>query len=60
MFHSIVEAVFHYAKIQPNKICLIDDKGQVTYQEYSEKIKKYASCFDRAGLNSKETLVVEA
>ena len=38
MFHSIVEAVFHYANTQPDKICLIDDKGQVTYKEYAEKI----------------------
>lgn len=60
MFHSIVEAVFHYADTQPDKLCLVDDIGQVTYQEYSEKVKKYASCFAQMGLKAKDTVVVEA
>lgn len=60
MFHSIVEAVFHYADTQPDKICLIDDKGQVTYKEYAEKIKKYATYFTKMELHEKDTVVVEA
>lgn len=60
MFHSIVEAVLHYADTQPDKMCLIDDDGQVTYKEYSEKIKRYATCFAEAGLKAKDTVVVEA
>ena len=60
MFQSIVEAVFHYSNTQPDKMCLIDDNSQVTYKEYAEKIKKYATCFDKMGLQAKDTVVVEA
>lgn len=60
MFQSIVEAVFHYASVQPKKLCLVDDKGQVTYQEYAEKIKKYADCFVKQGIQAKDAVVMEA
>ena len=60
MFKSIVEAVFHYADVQPDKLCLVDDEGQVTYKEYADKIKKYAQCFVNAGLKEKDAVVVEA
>ena len=60
MFHSIVEAVFRYSNTQPDKMCLIDDNSQVTYKEYAEKIKKYATCFADMGLQAKDTVVVEA
>lgn len=60
MFQSIVEAVFHYADLQPEKMCLADDTMQVTYKEYAEKIKKYATCFVNAGVQSGNTIVVEA
>ena len=60
MFKSIVEAVFHYVDVQPDKLCLVDDNGQVTYKEYADKIKKYAQCFTNAGLKSGDAVVVEA
>lgn len=60
MFQSIVEAVFHYSEIQPDKLCLADDKARVSYKEYAEMIKKYASCFDKYSLKSGDKVVVEA
>lgn len=60
MFNSIVEAVLHYAQVQPDKLCLADDDGQVTYKEYAEKIKKYADVFVKAGLKANDAVVVEA
>lgn len=60
MFNSIVEAVFHYAQLTPDKLCLADDTGKVTYKEYSEKIKKYANCFLNDKIGKEDKVVVEA
>ncbi len=60
MFHSIVEAVFHYAETQPDKLCLVDDHGQATYREYRDRIGRYAACFHGMGLQAADTVVVEA
>lgn len=60
MINSIVEAVFRYADTQPDKLCLVDDRGQVTYREYREKICRYAACFLKEGLQAKDAVVVEA
>lgn len=60
MVNSIVEAVFHYADTQPDKLCLVDDFGQVTYQQYRERIQRYAAWFRQIGLKAADTVVVEA
>ena len=60
MFESVVEAVFHYAGVQPNKLCLADDTSKVSYKEYAEKIKKYSGCFVSEGLVKGDKVVVEA
>lgn len=60
MFQSIVEAVLHYAKVQPEKLCLADDNSKVTYKEYADKILKFCTCFDKYGLLRGEKVVVEA
>jgi len=60
MFKSIVEAVLHYANTQPDKLCLADDTCKVTYGEYAEKILKFASFFNSAGIKSTDKVVVEA
>jgi len=60
MFRSIVEAVFHYAETQPDKLCLADDRASVSYKEYAVLIKKYAVCFDNFGLKAGDKVVVEA
>ena len=60
MFQSIVEAVFYHAEKQPDKLCLADDKGSVTYKEYAEMIQKYSAYFSNIGLSKGDNVVVEA
>ena len=60
MIQSIVEAVFQHAQTQPDKLCLADDFGQVTYREYCAKIRQYAAVFQQAGLKKEDAVVVEA
>lgn len=60
MFNSIVEAVFAYAASQPQKLCLADDTGSVTYREFAERVARYARCFADAGIAPGDRVVVEA
>lgn len=60
MFLSIVEAVFHYGEITPNKICLADDNGFVSYGGYKDLICRYAACFAGIGIGKKDKVVIEA
>lgn len=60
MFNSIVEAVLHYAQTTPDKLCLADDNGKVTYKEYSEKILRLATVFSNDGIGMGDAVVVEA
>lgn len=60
MINSIVEAVFHHADIQPDKLCLADDTGKVTYREYAQLIRKYAGIFAADGICAGDKMVVEA
>lgn len=60
MIHSIVEAVFHHAQTQPDKLCLADDTGKVTYREYAQRIREYAGMFAGDGIGSGDRVVVEA
>ena len=60
MFRSIVEAVLYYAEKQPDKLCLADDGGSVTYSQYAEKILKFASYFKAQNIKKGSRVVVEA
>ena len=60
MFCSVAEAVLHYAEISPDKLCLADDNGSVTYWEYSELIRRYSCFFMREGIIKGDRVVVEA
>lgn len=60
MVKSIVEAVFRHAEEQPDKLCLADEQGTVTYAQYAEKIQMLAFFFQRQGLQKGDTVVVEA
>lgn len=57
---SIIEAIIHYAKETPEKLCLADDKSKVTYKEYLERIEEYAAIFRTMGICKGERVVVEA
>ncbi len=60
MFDSIAEAVFHYASVQPDRLCLADDAGYVSYSEYAVRIRGFASCFSEMGIGRGDRVVVEA
>lgn len=60
MFKSIVEAVLSYADTQPDKLCLADDGIEVTYKQYSEKIRKYSACLLSLGLEKGDSIVIES
>ena len=58
--HSIAEAVYRHARTQPDRLCLADDGGQVTYFEYTRLIGRFASCFAGMGIAAGSAVVVEA
>lgn len=60
MYQSIVEAIFHHSDITPNKLCLADDKGFVSYGGYKDVICRYAACFAGMGLEKSDKIVIEA
>jgi len=60
MFNSIVEAVFHHAAVTPEKLCLVDDNGQVTYREYADQISRLAGFFRKEGVQKGDRVVIEA
>ena len=60
MFDSIVEAVFRHAKQHPDRLCLADDGGRVTYREYAEKIARLAGAFAATGIAPGDRVVIEA
>lgn len=60
MFNSIIEAILHHADTQPDKLCLADDKGTVTYAEYASLILRFANALDTLGVGRGQSVVVEA
>lgn len=60
MFDSIVEAVFRHAEQSPDRLCLADDGGRVTYRAYAQKIARLAGAFAREGVAPGDRVVVEA
>lgn len=60
MFRSVVEAIFHYASTQPEKLCLADDNEELSYLAFAERISLYCSFFTREGLRPGERVMAEA
>ncbi len=60
MVSSIAEAVFRHAETSPNKLCLADDGGNVTYRQYVDTICRYISCFKELGIYEQDKVVIEA
>ncbi|MBR0366778.1 MAG: acyl--CoA ligase [Clostridia bacterium] len=60
MFDSIVEAVFRHAEQSPDRLCLADDNGRITYRAYAQKIARLAGAFAREGVAPGDRVVVEA
>lgn len=60
MFNSVVEAVFHHADRTPDRLCLADDQGRVTYREYADRISRLAGFFHKSSIVPGDRVVVEA
>lgn len=60
MINSIVEAIKINSVSTPDKICLTDAKGQITYKEYFEKIKKNASFLLENGIKKGDKVVIKS
>lgn len=60
MYSSVVQAVFSHAETKKDKICLADEKGQVTYGEYKSLILRYASELASLGVKRGDKVVIEA
>lgn len=60
MFKSIVEAVFSHAETQPGKLCLADEKRELTYGEYKNEICRMASMLKGLGIKKNDKVLTEA
>lgn len=60
MYQSVIEAIAHHAAHSPDKLCLADDSGRVTYREYADRILRCAGALTAAGIAPGDTLVAEA
>ncbi len=60
MFNSVVEAVFAHAEAQGEKLCLADEKCEVTYSEYKSLICRLAAVLKNEGISKDDKVVIEA
>ena len=59
-FRSVAEAVLSHAERQPQKLCLADDREEVSYQQYADKILRLAAVFAAESIGNGDLVVVEA
>ncbi len=60
MYNSVVEAVFSHAETQGEKLCLADEKSEVTYKEYKSLICRFAAALKNEGIGKEDKVVIEA
>ncbi len=58
--HSVVESIFYHGKHQPDKLCLVDRLGEISYGDYRDKIVAFAARLSECGVKRGERVVVEA
>ena len=59
MFHSIVEAVAYYGEKNPQKLCVADETGSLSYQELLNRIEQVAGKLKTVGIQKEEKVAVE-
>lgn len=59
MFDSIVEALAYHAKRIPDKLCIVDEKGENTYYEIWNLTVKCARLLSEYGIRKEDYIVVE-
>lgn len=60
MTQSIVEAISSFASQHPEKVCIIDKDGELTYKDYYGKILKYAAVLEGLGIKKGDCVVIKA
>lgn len=59
MFNSIVEALVCHAEKKPRRICIVDDRGENTYEDIRELSIKCAEYMKMCGVKKGSCVVVE-
>lgn len=59
MNSSIIQAVKSYAAIQPEKLCMVDARRELTYAEVWKEVTGVASYLQDVGVKSVQKIVVE-
>ncbi len=57
--NSIVEILAKHAELNPNKICMVDERGSYTYMETWEKVQYIAQQFINMGIRKRDRILVE-
>ncbi|MCR5175252.1 MAG: acyl--CoA ligase [Anaerovibrio sp.] len=58
--NSVVENIFYHGEHQPQKLCLVDKWGEISYGDYKDKIMALADRLAECGVKRGERVVVEA
>lgn len=59
-FMTMPEALFYHAQLHPDKMCIADARGEVTYRQYWKRICGAAGRLAKAGLTSGRCVVAKA
>lgn len=59
MFDSIVDALRYHAERNPDRICIVDDKGENTYEDVWKLSVKCAEFMKTCGVKKGSCVVVE-
>ena len=60
MADSIFEAVFNNARKDPEKLCIADEEGALTYGEYISLVSRFSSVLAARGIKKGDRVVAEA
>ena len=60
MFNSIIECVAVWAQKTPSKLCIVDDRRELTYFEYWQEVLQLKQYLKEQGIKKADCIVVEA
>jgi acyl-CoA synthetase (AMP-forming)/AMP-acid ligase II len=53
------DALEHFARVAPDKVAVIDPRGQLTYRDYENRAKRLGSYFVELGLTSDDVIAIQ-
>ena len=59
MIRSIIEALEHFSKETPDRLCIADDNSEYTYREMWQKVEIYAAALNKRNVQQEDKSVVE-